>query len=493
MNKNKSLSLALALSSILLVVNLLFRLVDQSKLLRFFPFDYTNDISSYMAQLFFLKTCGFHAFCPYWYQGFTNFLFQAPGWYFFAYPLYLLFGDVKAATYTSVVFLYLIGFLVLFFLYKKFQFSRLQRIFFFAVFFGNALVLGNLLRLGRVHELFAWVVFLLFAFFMLYYRNRQLSPAFYLSGLFYGLLILSNQNVAILASLFYLSLFFVKQGKEKVGVVFSGILGLALSSFWWVPFLTHLFEGSLLVGNYGRTALSFTYGLVWTQIPLTLTSFAFLFFYVFSWSSHKEDRVFFAPFVALSALVFFRLIGLLPLFDDILPDYYSTLLIFLCLFLFLRSRAEKFPFSRFLSIALVIVAVLSVSVNLVKTPFFVEPDQNVEDLTFLLSSLEGSFVLHGSLPSNVYAGAVYSYAPIYYNLTTPFGWYAHVAPVVYRDALFFDARQLSYTCENVQAYLHRWSVNNFLSYGDACMFLSSCAFGTFASRGSFCVLQDLNP
>jgi len=154
---------------------------------------------------------------------------------------------------------------------------------------------------------------------------------------------------------------------------------------------------------------------------------------------------------------------------------------------------EKFPFSRFLSIALVIVAVLSVSVNLVKTPFFVEPDQNVEDLTFLLSSLEGSFVLHGSLPSNVYAGAVYSYAPIYYNLTTPFGWYAHVAPVVYRDALFFDARQLSYTCENVQAYLHRWSVNNFLSYGDACMFLSSCAFGTFASRGSFCVLQDLNP
>lgn len=493
MNKNRLFSLALVLSSILLVANLLFRLIDQSKLLRFFPFDYANDISSYMAQLFFLKTCGFHAFCPYWYQGFTNFLFQAPGWYFFTYPLYAFFGDVKIATYASILFMYAFGFITLFFLYKKFQFSRLQRIFFFAVFFGNALVLGNLLRLGRVHELFAWVVFLLFAFFMIYYRDRQLSPTFYLSGFFYGLLILSNQNVALLASLFYLSLFLVKRGKERMAVVFSGILGLTISSFWWIPFLTHLSEGSVLVGNYGRTAISFTHGLVWTQIPLTLTSFAFLLFYALSWHRYKEDRVFFAPFAALSVLVFFRIIGFLPIFDDILPDYYSTLLIFLCLFLFLRSPMEKFPFSRFMSIALVVIALLSVSVNLVKTPFFVEPDQNVEDLTSLLSSLEGSFVLHGTFPSTVYEGAVYSYAPIYYNLTTPFGWYGHVAPATYRDALLSDSRQLVYTCENVQAYLRQWSVDNFVLHGDVCAFLSSCTFGTFVSRGSFCALQGFNP
>ena len=68
---------------ILLAINFVYRLADQSQLLFYFPLDYTNDISSYMAQLFFLDKCGFHAFCPYWFNGFTTFQFTSPAWFFF--------------------------------------------------------------------------------------------------------------------------------------------------------------------------------------------------------------------------------------------------------------------------------------------------------------------------------------------------------------------------------------------------------------------------
>src|SRR3989344_8074240 len=106
---------------------LIVRLVDQSQLMFHFPLDYTNDISSYMAQLFFLDKCGFHQFCPYWYNGFTAFQFTSPAWFFFTLPLYWIFNDVKTATYISMVLIFLIG-LVSFILFGRlFNLSLVKR------------------------------------------------------------------------------------------------------------------------------------------------------------------------------------------------------------------------------------------------------------------------------------------------------------------------------------------------------------------------------
>ena len=144
-------------------------------MLKYFPVDYNNDGSSYMAQLFFLKTCGFHNFCSYWYNGFVNFLHSPPGWYLFTLPIFNLFQIVNVATYLSMILMFIISFLIVYFLYGKIGLTRFERTVFFIFFFGNAIAIGNFIKLIRVHELFAWMNFLLFFFLIFYFKDKKLT------------------------------------------------------------------------------------------------------------------------------------------------------------------------------------------------------------------------------------------------------------------------------------------------------------------------------
>ena len=99
---NKKYNWVFYLALILLFANFIYRLIDQSKLIKYFPLDYNNDGSSYMAQLFFMKVCGFHSYCSYWYNGFTAFLHSPPGWYFFTLPILEIFGKVNIANLSYV-------------------------------------------------------------------------------------------------------------------------------------------------------------------------------------------------------------------------------------------------------------------------------------------------------------------------------------------------------------------------------------------------------
>ena len=86
-NQYVELDKYLIIPIIILAIVMIYKLIDYSKLVAVFPLDYTNDISAYMAILFFLKTCGFHNLCPYWYNGFMTFYLSNPGCYFFCLSL----------------------------------------------------------------------------------------------------------------------------------------------------------------------------------------------------------------------------------------------------------------------------------------------------------------------------------------------------------------------------------------------------------------------
>ena len=94
---------------VLLAINLIFRLIDQSKIIYTFPLDLVNDGSSYMALLYFLDNCGFHNLCPYWYNGFISFQLTPPGWYFFTYPLLLIFNNYQVAYFVSILLIFLLS------------------------------------------------------------------------------------------------------------------------------------------------------------------------------------------------------------------------------------------------------------------------------------------------------------------------------------------------------------------------------------------------
>src|SRR3989344_2436430 len=95
---------------IILAINLLIRIIDQSKITYIFPLDLTNDGSSYISLLFFLDKCGFHNFCSYWYNGFISFQLTPPGWYFFTYPLLLIFNNYQVAYFVSIIIIFLLSF-----------------------------------------------------------------------------------------------------------------------------------------------------------------------------------------------------------------------------------------------------------------------------------------------------------------------------------------------------------------------------------------------
>ena len=229
------------------------RFIDYSKLSYIFPLDYTNDISSYMAQLFFLDVCGFHKFCPYWYNGFITFQLYPPGWFFFTYPIYLVTHNVLISTYISLLLIFILGFTFLFLFLKKGDISNIKVLAFFLFFFGNAVSLGNYLRLGRITELFAFVFFVALAGLILAFKDRDLNPVFLLSSLFFFIILLSHQSVAFLSLFLFFSLFLLKDKiKEKVYIISSLLFGLILSSFWLIPYLINVMRSNTLSYKFSK-------------------------------------------------------------------------------------------------------------------------------------------------------------------------------------------------------------------------------------------------
>ncbi len=484
---------ALLLSSILLLFTFLYRIIDTSKILRFFPLDAVNDLSSYMAQLFFLHTCGFHVHCPYWYGGFTNFLFQAPGWYFFTSPLYLLFHDVTLATYLSLLLIIFIAFLIILFLYKKLQFSLLQRIALFSLFFGNAIAIGNFIRLGRVHELLAWVIFLAFAVFFLS-SEKPLRPSFIFTGILYALIILCNPNVAILASLFYVSLFLIKPSlQERTWIVLSALLGITLSSFWWYPFLINLSQSFIVGENLGAHSLVFNNLLLPTHIITSLIMIVFIFLYLISRRHNSAISLFYLPFFILSLLVLSKLISFIPVLDDLLIDYYNVLFIFLIIILLYRSHFLSKKITTFLYTGIILASLISVGYTFFITPSLPVPDADVQDVTSLLPYAYGNFIIHGTFPQTLYSKAIYSYAPIYHNLTTPAGWYPHVASQTYNAHLVYLLEHLGKDCSSTTTLLSDWNITSVLSSQETCAFYANCGFTNMTTRGNFCVINTSLP
>ena len=98
------------------------RLADQSQIVRTFPLETLNDVSSYMTMLYFLHEFGYNEMVYKWYapEGFKLFETDVPGWYYFTLPIYLLVKDVKPATFISLIAIYIL-FAILFFVIGKIE------------------------------------------------------------------------------------------------------------------------------------------------------------------------------------------------------------------------------------------------------------------------------------------------------------------------------------------------------------------------------------
>jgi len=473
---------------------LIFRLINQSKLIFTFPLDITNDLSTYMAQLFFLAECGFHKLCPYWYNGFINFQFNQPGWYFFTLPIYWLTKSITASTYISLILILIICFLAIYYFGKLHRFSILSRIAFFLFFIANAVSIGNFIKLGRIHELFAWVNFVILAFSILWYKNNKINKKFLLLIPILSIIILSHQIVTLFAFLMLFSLFLVKDFREKGAIIFVWLVSLTLTSFWWIPYvrdfnktyavnitksgLLLIFDKAHLLDNF----LSFL-------IPLIL-----LIVFYFYWESHykaKKEFIFFLPILITGGLLFFRIIAFLPILKHTYIDPYVTFFTFMILFMFFKLDFKIIPkiIKKAIYISLILLSISSILVSHYYTPYFVPHTALEEDTISLFPYVEDNFLIYKSPSYTSYDKAYYSYAPIYYNLSTPSGWYYEVKEEEYLKALFkMDGYIDDKDCSKILSLMNYLNSTSIITYKEYCDFFDGCGLYRKIKKGPACLL-----
>ncbi len=461
---------------LLLALNFLYRLIDESKLLRYFPLDFFNDLSSYMAQIHFIKVCGFHQFCPYWYNGFTTFTFSPPAWYYFAYPFYLLFHQVNIALYLTLLISFLAGFILLYFLTKPLGLTPLKRIFFFLLFFTNASAIGNFIRLGRAHELFSWVFFILLFFTLYTYRKKPLDWIFYLSAPTYALIILSYHSTAVLAGLLWLGFLLVKR-KDFLKIIATLFSSFLLSSFWLVPFVLKIFTESAIPHlKQGQWIWSFTPHDLYTQIALAIIPLATLLLFFFYTRKEKVEFLFFAPSMILCLLFFLRLSALLPIFDQIYPDPILHYFIFLATFFLLMLDLTSLPplLKKALPYLLTLFALLSVLINIVHTPLFAVPTPLENEFSSYLPNLHDRFIMVGTYPEGPFPKAFYSLAATQ-NVKSISGWYPEEKEYSYlarMDGVYraFDRND----CLTFRSELSYFNTTEVLARKEFCEQLNQC-------------------
>ena len=477
----------LKIASTILLVYFIMRLGDFANIISFFPFDNINDISSYMAQLYFLDVCGFHQFCPYWYNGFTSFLITAPGWYFITYPL-LKVSNVMVATFLSTVLAYVCGYSVIQYYGKRINLSREKLNIFFLLFFTNAIAIGNHIRRGRPHELWAWVFFMIVMFIVLEYKEKKIDKRFYVIIPAYALTILTYPPVGIIASIGIGSIFLTKRPIKEYAKVLGSIVGsIALTTFWTIPFVKEITRSSALreVGDnlYRSLYINFSSYNLYTQTILTLVPLTFLISLVYYKKYTKEKITFFYPLIIIAILVITRAIIFIPILSNMIEDIYIMSFLFLTLVITTKI-IDKVPLKRIAYITILIISMLSVIVSATHTPFI--PNQNtqaIQEVKHLLERNDGNFLFING--ENVFSSAVYSYAPIMYNITTPNGWYPHIKDREYITKLQKEPE----TCEEFHKKTKEFKIESIIAPKGRCKFIKECGWKTTEEGEKFCLIE----
>ena len=474
---------------LILGANFIIRIINQSKIIHTFPLDKVNDWSSYIAQLFFLRACGFHSFCSYWYNGFITFKLVPPGWYFFSYIINLVTRDYLLTAFTSLVLIFLLCFLIVYKFGKKFMINKEKRILFFLLLFTNASAIGNYIRLGRLPEFFAFMLFVLFSFIIIYYKNREFDRNILLIIPVYSLLLLSHQTYAVLSSILWLSLFLVKDVISKIKIMLLILTSFIIDSFWIMPYIKEFYNSAGITQPIGRNLLSFSGKYLLENIFTAIIPIIFLGILFICLKDKKYDKrevIFYSPIALISILLLFRITFIIPVLKYIYADVYIGFLLFFTLFLFF----EKFKIKRVYFIGILIICIISVMINMFYTPWFVEYTQLEKDTLEIFEDVKTNFLVSESYSITSYGKAYYSYAPIYLNITTPSGWYK-IPSVEY----FSKLEGIRISIENKDCGLlignMRYLNNDYLiAYNKDCEFLNGCNLKEINQINNVCLYKN---
>ena len=493
-------------SLVIFGVYFIFRLIDQSQLLYTFPFDKTNDVAPYMTMLYFLANYGYHQIIPNWQNGFVLFQLYPPGWFYFALPIYLLTNSVLVATYSSLILMFVIIFLTIFYFGMKTDMSITKRIVFFLFLFTNPIAIGNFIRLSRVTELFGWMFFIILSFLFLIYKDRKFDNKFVVIFLFaYSLLMLSHPAIMVLSPIILVSLFLVKKLRERIILIAITLISFIITSFWWFfSFINNLSSSTINNEVITKGLIKFDFQWLWTSVTALIIPVIFFVIFYYYWKSKeksKKELLFFLPILILNFLVLSRLIIFIPFFNNIFPDIYLIMFLFFSIYCFLNSN-KVYPsiLRNIVIILLVISPLVSISISHFKTPYFEDRLDVHYDAIEILSFVDDKFFIAGDIgmwiePKKFYTSleyaALYDYGIIFYDLETA----SAVQVLGSSSESYLDSFRKTRTafseerCDDFLNGLNILGATNVISYNEQCEILNKCGLKEVAKKGQVCLFK----
>lgn len=447
----------------LLLIYFLYRLINQSKMIFTFPIDnVANDHSFHMLNLHLLQNYGFHNLIPNFLPC-QMFLFKAytPGWSFFALPIQLIFNNPQLVAYTLLILVYTLGLIFINHLGNLLNLSKIKKMAFFLFFYANPLAIGYFLRLGKYSEMLAWTFFILFFALILKYKEKELDKKFFLILIPYTLILITNVPVFIFSSLILLSLFIIKPIKEKLKITLIPLISILISSFWLFPYVKNL--------PLSKIIIAFSQS---DKILLVLTPIVFIILYLFFIKDNKKDKNFYLPSLILAIFLLTKIVNLIPILKNILPDSYNIYFIFLSITFLLKIKFND-KTRKIISFSLIITILISIIASIIITPFFIPHTQEItESLELLKNVNEKLLIINSNMPNSEIA-SIYNYGIINYNIQS--SWYSPDEICSQPQEILKSKNYLKEgNCKLLLELFNEHQIKEIITFNQFCTTLNSC-------------------
>lgn len=482
---------------IVLGIYFIIRLVNQSQMLWAFPLDSKNDVPTYLAFLYWFKVYGFHGYVPHWLNGFVLFDVYPPGWIFFTYPIYLVTNNLLYATYISLILMFILGAIVIYFWGKSEGFGLAKALAFYFLFFVSPMAVGDFIKQGRMPEMLAWIFFLALSAIVFHYRDKIVNWNFVWCAPLFAGLVITHQVETLLFSFVVLGLLLTRKNLKEIGIIISTfIFGLGLSSFWLIGFLQKSSETTILNVNFGKWLLDFSRGFQLANIALVILPIVLLVLFYFYWRSYhfsKRELLFFSPALILSILVLFRLTLFIPLLNSVYPDPYQLFMLLFIVYFLLKIKYQLFSKKiKFLAcIGLVILPLAFVAISILHTSWFVPHTSQAKEALSILPEIDGKYIALGPFPlDEVYHASIDSYAAIYYGIDTSSGLnYVQANPGHWSNILKLGQSVIAKDCNNINSLLLKTNTTNVMAYEDTCDLMEACGLYKKVKKEHFCIYK----
>ncbi len=476
-----------------LLVCLVLKLIQTAIDFLNYPFHSIADLSDRLLYLFFFTKYGFHQQVPDAFHTLILFKDYPPLWYYFNLPFFYITNSLLGSIFISLIATIIIGFIFVYFFNRKL--SLIKKIAFFTFFFGNPLML-DYLQIGRYPEILAWVIFIPFFYYSILYTKKKIDLKFFLIIIpLFSLILLTQMYVAVISTIFFFSVFLVKEWKERLFVVLGFLSSMFLTSFWWIPFLffirSHLMPSLAKVQgaiNSVEELLNLSSVISYNTLFI-LALFVLFFFYVKQLLSENRKILilFWIPPLALCFLMITRLIVFVPVFKSVPLGPYDIFISFIMIYLFFQLDFKRINYSqKLLPLFLVLLVIGSIFISYSHNkPFFKSHNELSSEIVSFVPFLQENFFVFEE-KNRI---SITDYAKINYGLSSP-GRYPGRSPL--EEEVKLMKPFIEKDCKGLREAVRSVGIYNLISYDEGCDFIESCGFNKEIQKERACLFKSFN-